>query len=148
MTNASIRTDTYSPVDSGGILLAVDQDIDISGGLISASTFSQGTGGGIKAGADTFTLRGAGQILTATYAEGSSGDEDHMGFSIEARQVNLVTGGQISSQTEASGLAGNIEVTATESAVISGSQDLYYSGLYSNTIGSGQSGKISVTTPS
>ena len=148
MTNASIRTDTYSATDSDGILFNVDKDINISGGFISASTYGQGNSGSITVLADRFTLGEEGQILAAAYGTGNSGDQDQMAFSLKAREVNLVTGGQITSPTNGSGLAGNIEVIATESVNISGSQNLYYSGLYSNTFGTGQSGKISVTAPS
>ncbi|MCK5544804.1 MAG: filamentous hemagglutinin N-terminal domain-containing protein [Desulfobulbaceae bacterium] len=147
MSGASIRTDTYSEQDSIGVRINVTDDIDISGGLLSASTFGQGNSGSIDIVADSFTLRDQGQILTATYGVGNSGSQDQTSVSIKACNVNLTNGGQVSSETSWTGSAGDIRINAYESMVISGSNGLYYSGLYSNTYGPGNSGRIIVIAP-
>ncbi|OKH53575.1 hypothetical protein NIES2101_10660 [Calothrix sp. HK-06] len=116
--------------------------------VIAATTFGNGNGGNIFVYSNDVSLNN-GSILSgvAPGATGNSGKID-----IQSRSLSLKSGGVVQSLTLGNGKAGDIEVKATDAAIISGfnSTSEFVSGLISGTEAndSGQGGNITVTTPS
>jgi filamentous hemagglutinin family protein len=142
--NSSIATD--GTVRAGNVLISArDVQMTFFSGL-SAS----GPAGSIQITADQLMLDNGSQIFSQTAGESAGG------INFTGKVVELTNGSAFSTQTFGTGNAGTISITATDHVTfaddpsIDGSA-LRGSGLYTNSfgfLGNGNSGAITVTTPS
>jgi filamentous hemagglutinin family protein len=148
----SILSDTFGAGKAGTIRVAARELIVAGGGGLGSSTFGAGDAGAITVSAGELTLDGvggnAGLTAIATYAAyGSSGNAGSIAIDVSGK-LSLVRGGEIISDTNASGRAGTIAVRADNIAIDSAGGDLL-SGIFStaNPGSSGDAGNIAVSTP-
>ncbi|MEH1839518.1 MAG: filamentous hemagglutinin N-terminal domain-containing protein, partial [Nostoc sp.] len=151
---------TQTTVDSGGsagnIKIETGQLSIKDGAAVATTTFGHNSNAGnISVQADSISVAN-GSILSgvAGGAIGNSGDID-----LSTRSLSITTGGTVQTQTLGEGIAGNIQVNATDAVTISGINPTSHtpSGLRSGSGGSntllgtannniGQGGDIYVTT--
>ncbi|MBT9315767.1 two-partner secretion domain-containing protein [Leptothoe spongobia] len=124
---------------------------------ISASSIGEGPGGDILINADTVEVVGNAEVQagsavfnpvsvigTVTFGEGEAGV-----ININAQRLRLESGGSItlSAFPGSSGNGGELRVNASEEVVIDGvSKEGSASGLFANTLGSGDAGTVFVET--
>ena len=87
----------------------------LNGGVISSSTFAEGNAGNVMVAADALKIDSQGNLLTATGIvsranQGSSGRAGDV--KVQAKTVDIVNGGNVSSSTFAKGDAGSVTVNA------------------------------------
>lgn len=106
----------------------------------------RGNAGDIYISTPLLRIENSGQIGARTYTDGQGGN-----INIEAGRVELLSGGEIASDSFGSsiykGLAGSVTVNAKEAVIISGENGELFSGLSSATRSSGSAGRINVSTP-
>ncbi len=142
---------TIGSTGSAGNLKIETGQLSIKGGAaIAATTFGQGNSGNISLWAKESISVPNGSILSgvAGGAKGNSGI-----IELQTRSLSITGRGVVQTQTVGEGKAGNIQVTATDSVSLSGSESALRSGsggsnTFLGTTGSniGQGGNISVTT--
>jgi large exoprotein involved in heme utilization and adhesion len=109
-----------------------------SRGLFS-NAFSLGDGGHLSISAPTLTMDGT--FIQAGTAFGSRGNAG--GATVQVGRLTLTGGAQIDTNTRGSGRGGDLTVSATDAISITGPN----SALFSNTFGSGDTGRMSISTP-
>jgi filamentous hemagglutinin family protein len=140
--------------DSGGSIQLQGKNVTLSdGSFISANTTGSGTGGGLTVNAsesvqvagsspDGLFLGGLRVRVTET-ATGKAGD-----MRINTPTLLVQDGAQISVGVFGSGKGGNLIVNASKEVQLVGeSTNSLPSGLYSETLGTGNAGDITITTP-
>lgn len=130
-----------SPQPAGIISIATADFAIRNGGIVSASTSGSGEAGQIQINADTFSITGdSSRLLSSTSNTGSGGNID-----IVTKHLNVFDGAQISTTTTGPGDAGRIDVKASNSVTLTGSD----SGLFATTTSAstGQGGSIFVDPP-
>ena len=151
LTNSSILSNGYGSQSNGAIALRANQ-LNLAGSsLVVASTYGAGRAGDVNVVADSIDLVGSlndQQNVSAIGSEANLGSTGNAGnVTVSTRLLNLQNGARISSSTFGSGQGGNLDVTARESANLSGSVQLANSltngsGLFSVTAGSGRAGNL------
>jgi large exoprotein involved in heme utilization and adhesion len=166
LTNgARIDTSTNGSGRGGALSVAATDSVSISGrdstgaksGLFS-NALGKGNGGKLSVSASTLTMSDRGTIDAHTASDGNAGNVE-----VQAGQLTLTGGAQIQARsgvsefkdgvltysgTGGSGRGGDLTVCATESIAIAGDDsDGNYSGLFSNTVNTGDAGKLSVSAP-
>jgi filamentous hemagglutinin family protein len=142
---ARIASDTSVPGQGGEITIVANDLIAIAGrgrvgpsGVFSNASGS-GDGGRIIISTPTLTMDdGLLQTLTMTGSSGNAGIID-----VRAGRLTLTGGAQIDSSTQGPGRGGDVSVVATEATSITGVS----SALRSNTLSSGDAGRVFVSTP-
>jgi large exoprotein involved in heme utilization and adhesion len=119
----------------------------VNGGQISSSTFGAGDAGSVKVNAGSILIdgqgTGAGIVVRAEY--GSTGNAGNIEVTA-AGSLSIVSGGEISSSTSASGSAGGIKVSAGNIS-IEGQGAGGAASIHSDTYyGSGNAGNVEVAT--
>ena len=145
---------TISGFDSTFTLAGIpNQDGFVTSGVFT-TTSSSGAGGSATIDASMVSLDGGGSLVSAATGSGRGGD-----LSVTGDNVALTNGGLIRSlsgeidpitlEARGSGQGGDISVTATESIHLTGGNlDIFTtSGVFSDTVGSGKSGDLSVIAP-
>ncbi|TKB71168.1 MAG: filamentous hemagglutinin N-terminal domain-containing protein [Nitrospira sp.] len=145
---------TISGFDSTFTLVGIpNQDGFVTSGVFT-TTSSSGAGGSATIDAPMVSLDGGGSLVSAATGSGRGGD-----LSVTGNNVALTNGGLIHSlsgeidpitlEARGSGQGGDISVTATESIHLTGgSLDVFTeSRIFSDTVGSGKSGDLSVIAP-
>jgi filamentous hemagglutinin family protein len=137
---------------SGFGVIPGSEDLYRNSGLYSRSTAS-GQGGSISVLTDTLSVKDEGLITTEILADENSGNGGDI--TVEAKRVEIERGyisssGVITEDSQETGNAGNISITARDSVSISGSglnenglHGLYY-GVFSQTQGTGNGGAVSI----
>ena len=144
---------SFAAGDLGSISLSAPT-VTLDGGAIgtpslASGAFVGGQAGNISVKANNLTLRGGGGIASATVTDGDEGS-----ITVETGRMTVSGGAVISAASgfrdpamgtivAGRGVAGNVVVTATESVSFSGQN----SGLTSETLGRGNGGRISISTP-
>ena len=115
---------------------------------IAAITFGNGSAGNISISAKDIMIENYGSIGTATVGSGAAGQ-----MIIEVDNLSLKTGGLITTSSGGiiggrtylgTGASGTLKVVASGDIIISGRSDFTSSGLFSNTLVSGEGGNIEV----
>jgi filamentous hemagglutinin family protein len=109
-----------------------------SRGLFSNAS-SLGDGGHLSISAPTLTMDG--MFIQAGTAFGSRGNAG--GATVQVGRLTLTGGAQIDTNTRGSGHGGDLTVSATDAISLTGPN----SALFSNTFGSGDTGRMSISTP-
>ena len=110
--------------------------------VIDSNTVGNGAAGHVTIIAPTLELPG-GRIRASTQGAGNAGT-----ITVEAGRVSLTEGGQIFSNTSSTGQGGTVTVTASEALRISGQSSAgNASGLFSNSTGSSNAGRVAIVTP-
>ncbi len=133
--------------ERGGVIYVRGGNFYVDGGKVYANTMGdKDSRGGIDVRVrDTVALDHGARISSMTYNSGNAGD-----ILLEGTNVSLVGGVQVntSAMRGSKGLGGDILVNTFESVSIEGHDaEGYPSGLFSNTLGSGDGGNITVTAP-
>jgi large exoprotein involved in heme utilization and adhesion len=149
---ATIDSSTDATGQGGSIMVRATEALSISGrnsttgdptrlGSI-AGAGSSGHAGRVLLFTPSLTMQ-EGVISTSTSGEGNAGT-----IEVEAGQVTLTGGAQVSSSTRSSGPGGSVLVTATEALRISGqNSDGIPSRISSIAGGSGDAGRVVISTP-
>ena len=141
--------------NAGSIVVEAAQVTITAGAHISSSTEGPGQGGPVRVTAtDTLTLAGStpdGSLssgIRATTRGTGAGAGDAGSVVVEAAQVSLTAGAEISSSTFGPGQGGTVQVTATDTLTLAGPQA---SGIFANasgrSAGAGNAGNIVVQAP-
>lgn len=164
ITGGLINAITFGAGDAGDIrinadTLKIDGQNQVFTGIDSAS-FGSGAAGNIGITANNILLSRLGSITTDTFVSGSAGE-----INLSVNHLSLNNGGHITSSTQSSGDAGDIviqgmdRVSPTDEVLIDGLADNIDfilpdghvakgspSGIYLNTIGSGNGGSLDLQT--
>jgi large exoprotein involved in heme utilization and adhesion len=132
----------------GDITVEATEAITIAGrnqrgntsGLFS-NTFGSGDAGRLVVSALTLTMDGG--LIQAIGEIGNASD-----IEVRVGRLTLTNGAQIDSRTDSVGRGGQLSVMASEAITIAGEDRAGFpSGLFSNTFGSGDAGRLVVSTP-
>ena len=152
MTGGSnIAATTRGTGDGGQIAVTASDAITISGSNdigpsgIFTNSFDEGDGGNISIAANRLTVTNGGVVQSAVSADDATAATTAGDIRIKVADMVLSGQGQISTQSENTGQAGNIAVTASDQVSINSGDEIVQSGLFSTTIGSGNSGIIDLT---
>ena len=139
--------------NAGRLLISTGTLLVRDGATIGAATFGDGAGGSIQINASE-SVQVIGEsadgnfgsgIFTQTQGSGNTGDID-----IATGRLLVSGGAEITTgTTRASGNAGNLNATASESVEVIGrsADGMFPSALRTNTSGAGNAGNLTVTTP-
>ncbi len=135
-----INTDS----ESGGSVLIRGGRLVVDNAVISSNT--QGNTDGARVGVDAqitgdVSVTNDGRIESTAAGASNSGNTE-----LKVKQLTLTDGARIDTSTSGDGHGGALSVTATDTISISGrSSKGVKSGLFSNALGKGDGGKVSVT---
>src|SRR5262249_6770775 len=144
--NATISADTQGNVDGARVGLdaqITDNVVITNAGRIETMVAGAGNGGGVRLTAGSVDGSGSATIgcTTLTNSTGNGGTTD-----LKVKQLTLTDGARIDTSTHGNGRGGALTVTATDSVSISGRDSKgAKSGLFSNVLGKGDGGKVSVS---
>lgn len=131
--------------EGGGRVYIQGGEIIMENVDVCANTKGAKNGQGITIKAtEQFVAKGLTTMMTKAL-ENSIGNGGNI--NIDAREIKLTDGAYIITNTESSGSAGNITLTATENINfnVNGCSKKLASGLLANTIGTGKGGNINIT---
>jgi large exoprotein involved in heme utilization and adhesion len=141
---ARIITSTRGPGRGGELTVVATDAISITGGAqegFPSGLFSRAEGSGdagrLSLSTPLLTLD-AGRIQGVTSGDGHAGD-----IELKVGSLRLTGGAFIDSGTSGGGRGGELTVAAADTIAMTGPG----SGLFSNTFGSGDAGRITVSTP-
>jgi filamentous hemagglutinin family protein len=148
-TQTGIFLNSFNSGNAGSLEILNAQRVLVqSGALISASASSTGQAGSIRINTPTGIVQVTGastqtasSILSETQDSGRGGD-----IVVNARQLLLQDGGQISAQTIATGEAGTLTVNASEQVRIFGTNGRFNSRLALNSTNVGRAGGVQIST--
>ncbi|GAA6619853.1 filamentous hemagglutinin N-terminal domain-containing protein [Scytonema sp. NUACC26] len=148
---SSLLAETSGEGNATNLTINTRQLIVRDGALASASTVSVGQGGNLTVNASNLVeLSGTsiiGQYRSALGAE-TTGQGNATNLTINTRQLIVRDGALVSAATFGEGQGGNLTVNASELVDLSGTtlNGQYSSGLFTQTQGSGNAGKLEVET--
>ena len=154
----SISTKSLSAGDGGTITINAADSVSINGsgdngpsGLFS-NAFSSGNGGAISVSAPDLQVANKGKIQAGVAASTDVEGLPPATSGTVAGEINIqvdrltVSGkGQISTQSENAGQAGNITIAAADQVTLSSPSGGVQSGIFSTASGSGSGGSITIT---
>jgi len=112
-----ISSRSSSSGDSGNITVSTQTLSLVDGGQIDSSTFSSGNAGSVSVHSNTMTINDQNSTeftgIRSQARTDSSGNAGNIEVSAKAA-LNIINGGQISSDTFANGHAGSVTVSATD----------------------------------
>ena len=131
------------------VLETLNSDVDVdSGNFLNNGIFSsvnlegRGNAGNISIESQQLNVSGNGaRISTATLGEGNAGD-----LTIQTEQLSVLDGAQIGASTFGRGNAGIFTLRASESINVSGSGDVFPSGLFANVSEEAENGNVGSLT--
>jgi filamentous hemagglutinin family protein len=154
---SGLFSNAFERGDAGHVAISA-LTLSMDDGQIQAGTVegSRGNAGGLEVRVGTLRMNG-GNIWANTLGDGHAGN-----LEVRVGQLTLLGGAQISNSSGATqfidgepkfiggqGQGGDLTVVATESITIAGRDSAgFRSGLFSNTNGSGDAGRLLVSTPS
>ena len=146
MQNGSVfSSGAFGTGPGGSISLNANESVSFSGEAASPVGQRSGSAGTVNIQSPLVILSGEGVIAANADAAGNGGD-----IRIAAGRLAILDGFGLTSITTGSGVAGvggNIDLNATDSIVISGASSNRRSGVFTGTLGDGNSGNISITGP-
>lgn len=150
---AVVQSDSYGPGNAGVINIGASNLSMIGGSQLSSGAHSFGAGGNISLvlsgglniagqGTDMTGATVPSGVFTNAYDAGAGGQIDMVASTVALRQ-----GGEISSSSRqgASGNAGIVNINTSQSVLVSG--QLPRSGIYTNALGYGNAGGLTITSP-
>jgi filamentous hemagglutinin family protein len=145
VNNGSISSTTYAEGNAGTVSIET-ATLDLKNdGQISSLTFAKGNAGNVNVSTDTLTITGqnSSAITTGIFsqAEADTGNAGHV--AVQAKTIELSSGGQVSSSTFSEGDAGNLTVIA-DNLTIEGESSGVFSQANSNS--SGNAGNVAIET--
>lgn len=152
-TQTGIFLNSFNSGNAGSLEILNARQLIVQGGaLISASASATGQAGNISINlpdgivhvtgvSNNPERQTASSILSETQNSGRAGD-----IRVNARQVLIQDGGQISAQTIATGQAGTLAINASERVEISGANGIFNSRLFFNSADVGNAGGIRINT--
>jgi filamentous hemagglutinin family protein len=159
LDNTSVTANTLGASTAQGIDVQVDELSGSRGGYLSSSTLGIGTGGNVQikaTGSVTFSGENTEGKLSGIQAESGSPTNNNAGNAgnilLEAKQLNLAAGAQISSTTYGTGQGGNLFLTVKEDTHLVGDNQSgrFTSGIIADAEGktddAGNAGRIFLTT--
>ncbi|BAP56084.1 large exoprotein containing haemagglutination activity domain [Thioploca ingrica] len=162
LDNTQVTANTLGATAAQGIDVQVDELAGSRGGYLSSSTLGTGTGGKVQinaTGSVTFSGENSEGKLSGIQAQsGSPTDKDAKNAGnagnivLEAKQLNLAAGAQISSTTFGTGQGGNLFLTINGDTQLTGDNQsgLFTSGIIADAEGktdsAGNAGRILLTT--
>lgn len=130
-----IEAETRGSGNAGSVNLATNNLFLASEGSVSATTFGSGDSGNITVAArDRVQIQGNAAIEAISQGSGNAGN-----ITLNANQVSMKNGGNISATTLQTGLGGNIQIGASQIELSANG-----SGIFAQTAGSGRAGNIEV----
>lgn len=146
----SLNVFTMNEGAGSDLILNVGNRLLIEGrGLFAAgiysSTFAEGNAGNVSIRAAELSIREDGTLTGTTSFRGDEAGEGAT-LRIDVQRLRLESGGDIETATFGAGDGGSLTIQASESVVIRGGGELQ-SGLYADTHGEGNAGRITVHTP-
>jgi len=167
---AFIDTNSYGAGSGGDIHIEATEEISMDDGYIHSWTTGRGKAGTIQLDVKRLTLTGGSRVDTHSNGEGQGGnlsitaeelninngflqtytiDEGDAGdILLEVGNLSVIGGASINSSSDGGGHGGEIVINAAESISISGRDETGYKAeVISNALGSGEAGKISISTP-
>ncbi len=135
--------------NAGGIDIQAGQIQLTDSAMISSSTLGTGNGGTISIKVrDSFTASGSNGVSAGSYST-ESGSGNAGNIDIRAGQMQLTNGALIGTGTKGSGYGGTVSIIVDESFAVSGygtdEKGNFASGIFANTEGYGQGGKIFIS---
>ena len=145
---SQIDTSSKGEGQGGNLSITAEESISILGtssdemtGIFS-SAGNTGSGGALFVSTPKLDINN-GYLQTITTDEGNAGD-----ILLEVGNLSVIGGASINSSSEGSGHGGEIVIDAAESISISGrNEEGFITEIISNALGSGEAGKISISTP-
>jgi filamentous hemagglutinin family protein len=157
---SGIYSTTAGSAPGGNITIGSAQIQLLDGGTISASSTGEFLGSGPAGHIDvsatgSITITGSSPTGASGFFSTTAGTGPGGNITLRAAQLQLADGGTISSSSAsttpdappASGPAGHIDVTASESITITGASPTGASGLFSTTADTGPGGNITLRAP-
>ncbi|MDZ8188413.1 MAG: filamentous hemagglutinin N-terminal domain-containing protein [Nostoc sp. ChiSLP02] len=146
---SGLTTGTEGTGNAGNLTINTGQLFIQDGGQASTATDSAGRGGNLSLNASqSVTITGtstngkvASGLITGTQGIGSAGD-----LTINTGQLIVRDGAQVTASTYGDGQGGNLNVNASQSTVLSGTSDRFFSGLLTQTTGTGVAGDLTINT--
>ena len=136
------RVEETSTGNSGGIVITTGDLSVLNGALIGAETWGEGNSGRIEISATgEVTVGGQYTFISSRIDPGSTGNSG--GISIAARNLSVLSYGEISASTRGEGNAGLVEIAAAEAVRVDGPGSYITSRV--DQSGTGNSGGISIT---
>ncbi len=135
--SAARSTVGQGAVGKGGNIEITAQNLSVTNGAqLTSSTFGQGDAGNIKITATGNISFDGGQgglrsRAASTVEKGAVGKGGNI--EIVARNLYVTNGAGLSASTYGKGDAGSIKITDTDNVAIDGNEDVFFSGLYSQS---------------
>ncbi len=136
---------TSSVLGEGGNLSIVAEDINLQGtsGIFTSTDFLGGDAGDLEIQAETVTLTGGARVITTSISPGAAGD-----MSLVAEALSIQDGSLLASNTFGAGDGGILTVQARDRIEVVGINAAgdTASRISSNSLASGDSGPVNITT--
>jgi len=147
---AYIGTETYSTGNSGNLTVNTSSLKVIDGwSYIFTGTYGPGNSGKLEIRADEMLLSGgpAGGVIVCSYTGGQGNCGD---VRVTAKNLQILDGSELSASaySYSSGNGGMIEVAADRVFISGSTNPNIYTGIFANTFGEGNGGKINLTANS
>ncbi|WP_293119873.1 S-layer family protein [Moorena sp. SIO4G3] len=146
--SSSLSASTFGAGDGGDILINTDFFLVQNGGQVNTSTSGGGDAGNLTMNASEVQVIGGllPSILSTQANPGATGNAGNL--KITTGELMVSDGAIVSAGTVGEGDGGNLIVDATESVQLMGTSadGQFVSGLFSQTLGTGNGGDVSITT--
>lgn len=146
VSGSSIDSRTFSTARGGTVQLTAIDSITISdpGSSVSSATFENNNSGAgdILISTPILIISNDGFIANVTFGKGNAGS-----INIEAERVSLTSGTSISGITFSTGQGSSVTIKASDSIFISGHDIMNPTFLGNQTVGSGDAGRLQISTP-
>jgi large exoprotein involved in heme utilization and adhesion len=149
--DGNIFAGTFGIGDSGNVKIQSNK-ARLDEGFITATTGGQGNAGNITLDVDRISLSKQSFLSTEAGSNGKKGDTQGNGgtLRIKARSLELSGGSQLNTSTSGVGRAGDVQIQATDSISLVGTDagNIQRSGIYSivNKTGKDRGGNIKIDT--
>jgi large exoprotein involved in heme utilization and adhesion len=146
-----IGADAQGSGDAGNLSITVDRALSIAGhGEIETITFSSGNGGSLTIHAGSLSIDGSAtpDVFTGIASEsgqsGATGNAGDVNIVVD-QALNIVGSGEIAASTFSRGNAGNLTIHAASLSIDGSATPDMFTGIASDTQGSGDAGNLSIT---
>ena len=158
-TGASIASQSFGAGNAGTITITATDSVSVTGknelndSAIVTNAFSTGNGGQIDITASNLTVSEDGNIQSGVGFHKivlglppATADTQAGSINLQVNNLTIASAGQISTQSENAGQAGNISVQVNDTLSITSPVGDVQSGLFSTALGTGAGGNLTITT--